>query len=587
MPVFASPFALLGLLTIPALVAIYLLRRKYRQLHVSSLILWTEPRPPAEGGRNLERLQTPITFLLELIALAMLVLAASGPLVHSAGIARPMVVVLDDSFSMQAGGDSSPRRLAANALLAELKRQRRFSASFVLAGNEPQVLSEDVRSLSEARETLSKWNCTAPSSAIEQATTLALDLGAGRSSVLVLTDTPPAQPPQNGTVQWWSFGEPRTNVGFANAVRTQVDVHERCLLEVNNFSKTPSEVDFMAGLEGNEKPLKALHLKLEPGATHREILNLPEGSPALKATISADSLTLDDEVMLLPTVRDKLAVRLNIADEKMKALVKRALEATERTRIVENAPKLTITDSTGQADRPEGEWAMQIIAEKDAQSYTGPFITDYNHPLTEGLSFDGVVWGAGKSEGLVGTPVVSAGNIALLADMERLDGGHNIRLRLRPDLSTLQYTMNWPALIWNLVDWRIKEEYGAARPNAVTGEQVEVRVPTNSGGATIVFPSGKEEPATPSRGLITFTAGERGIYKIIAGNNAYSVSANTISPAESDLTACGNGRWGGWTADDRSGWGYRNFAWLPLLIALAALCLHQSIVMRAGKEVRL
>src|SRR6478609_7370870 len=101
LPVFTTPLAFLGLLALPALMAIYLLHNRARPRPVSSLLLWVDARPAPEGGRR-------------------------G--------ARPLVVVLDDSFSMLAGDPDSPRKRAADALLEELRRTPRGSVRLVLAG---------------------------------------------------------------------------------------------------------------------------------------------------------------------------------------------------------------------------------------------------------------------------------------------------------------------------------------------------------------------------------------------------------------------------------------------------------------------
>ena len=103
MPVFTTPLALYGLLALPALAAIYLLRNRYRPQTVSSLLLWLDPHEQREGGPRIDRLQTPLLFLIELLILALLALAAARPYVPISGGGRPLVVVLDDSFSMLAG----------------------------------------------------------------------------------------------------------------------------------------------------------------------------------------------------------------------------------------------------------------------------------------------------------------------------------------------------------------------------------------------------------------------------------------------------------------------------------------------------
>src|SRR5262245_50728820 len=117
LPVFATPWALLGLLALPVLVGIYWLRNRFRPLPVSSLMLWADQRESRAGGPRLRRPQTPLLFFLELLAILLLVLAATGPSADTTMSARPLVVVLDDSFSMRAGGNESPRRQALKALM--------------------------------------------------------------------------------------------------------------------------------------------------------------------------------------------------------------------------------------------------------------------------------------------------------------------------------------------------------------------------------------------------------------------------------------------------------------------------------------
>src|SRR5579875_2376529 len=104
LPLFTTPLALWGLLALPILIGIYWLRIRYRRYPVSSLMLWLDSQESPQGGTRIERLQTPLLFFLELLALTLFVLAAADPYLPLRESVRPLIVVLDDSFSMQAGG---------------------------------------------------------------------------------------------------------------------------------------------------------------------------------------------------------------------------------------------------------------------------------------------------------------------------------------------------------------------------------------------------------------------------------------------------------------------------------------------------
>ena len=86
-----------------ALAAVYLLRNRFRRRTVSSLMLWRDTREARDGGTRIRRPYLPLLFFLELLALALLCFAAAEPHVRMRHGARPLVVVLDDSFSMTAG----------------------------------------------------------------------------------------------------------------------------------------------------------------------------------------------------------------------------------------------------------------------------------------------------------------------------------------------------------------------------------------------------------------------------------------------------------------------------------------------------
>ena len=68
-PTFTLPLGFLALLAVPILVGIYLLRTRSRRYPVSSLMLWVNQKQAREGGLRVERLQIPLLFLLELLAL--------------------------------------------------------------------------------------------------------------------------------------------------------------------------------------------------------------------------------------------------------------------------------------------------------------------------------------------------------------------------------------------------------------------------------------------------------------------------------------------------------------------------------------
>ena len=70
-PFLTYPLALMALASLPALAAIYILRNRFRRRTVSSLLLWNFHVQSKAGGAKVHRLQLPLLFFLELLALVL------------------------------------------------------------------------------------------------------------------------------------------------------------------------------------------------------------------------------------------------------------------------------------------------------------------------------------------------------------------------------------------------------------------------------------------------------------------------------------------------------------------------------------
>ena len=585
-PTFTFPLGFLALLAVPILVGIYLLRTRSRRYPVSSLMLWVNQKQARQGGLRIERLQTPLLFLLELLTLILLALAIAAPIIRTSKSQIPLIIVLDDSFSMLAGVEDTPKSRGIKTLEELLAPEGlnpltkpRYGVRYVLAGTEPRLLNEEASSAGEAIDELDRWKCLSPTADLEAAIAFAAALGDSQALMLVVTDEAPAHPLESERIQWWGFGIPQPNVAFVNATRNPYESGERCLFEISNLSGAARRVELIVELHNNvvgESPPRLHHstVAIRPMETHRVFLNLPPKTPALRAHIGEDSLSIDNTVVLLPRIRKPVHVEVRIQDQQLKSLIENALEATERSVLTTTRPDLIFLDRAALADEANDAWLMHLVVEPQASAYLGPFVVNHAHPLTEGLSFNGVVWGTGTTEELIGVPIITAGNIPLLTDTERYTGIHELRLRLRPDLSTLQTSPNWPALIWNLLEWRASELPGLERSNLRLGEATVLTTKLGVESVQIVPPNGdaRDQPVLDRK--VSLVARDVGIYEVETGSEKYAFSSNTLHQSESDLRTRASDRWGDWGDNMLEWWGYKSFAWFFLLLAIATLTLH-------------
>lgn len=591
MPLFTYPLAFFGLLAIPVLVVIYCLRQRFRRVPVSSLMLWLGSKEVRAGGRRLEHLQTPLLFFLELLAILFLVLAAAGPLVRKGSGYPPLIVILDDSFSMRAGGDDSARSRAARALEEELRAHPPASVRLILAGERPIVLGEGIHEVVEALDLLPRWRCQAPGSSLDESLTLAAELGGDDTRLLVLTDhvPPDGAVPAKGRLQWRAFGKPLPNYAFLNASRSPAERGEHCRLEVANLSPDAHTSTLVVRTLDPDRELHRASFTLAPGESRRIALDLPPDTPALRARLDPDGLDFDNEESLLPSRRRPVRVEVRVGDDGLRMPIDKALRAVPDTILTAKQPDLVITDRKGGPARGEDTWRMDILSEKEAVAYDGPFVVDRTHPLTEGLSLKGIVWGAGKSLQLPGTPIILAGNVPLLSDT-RLSTRHELRMRLRPDLSTLQsdpLSPAWPVLFFNLIAWRSSLLPGLDRANVRLGEDVALYLPSEQESVEQTDPDGTVHPLPVEGRRLSIHAAQPGVFQLRAGEERYAFAANPLARDESDLRSCASGTWGDWLDEATLRRDYQGIAWVFLLLFLGTLTIHQVLVARAGKRASL
>jgi hypothetical protein len=579
LPLVLYPLALFGLVAVPVLVGIYLFRNRYRRHPVSSLLLWLDTREARHGGTRLRKLQLPLLFLFELLAILLLVLAATDPYLRLTAGSRPLVVVLDDSFSMQAGGDDSARARAVEALREEIDSQSPYSIRFVLAGERPQALGDAVPNARQAMPLIDGWRCRSVMGRLQEAIALAAETGGELALILVLTDQPPPENsiPERGRIRWLSFGRPRPNLAFVNAARTLREGADRCLLEVANLSDEPRDADVTIEPLAGGPALRKSVIPLKGGETQRLVVQFPPNTPAVRARLGPDDLKIDNEVTLLPGQARPVKVELRLKDRRLREPVEKGLKATRLGEVVLKDPHLIFSDR----DKEPGAgaaWVVYLLRERAATAFAGPFVLDHSHPLIEGLSLKGVVWGGGKTQTLEGAPLVLAGNVPLVTTTElATDAGgtrHELRVRFRPDLSTLQESEDWPILLANLLSWRESAMPGLSQTNARLGERVVLNLPVYRENVQLTPPGGRAREV-PVRGRQLAVAGEEiGLYELKGEDGAFAFAVNALDRDESDLRSCRPGAWGTWLDETALRLEYRGVGWLLLLLVLGVAVLH-------------
>jgi len=577
-PFLTYPLALIALAAVPALAAIYILRNRFRRRQVSSLLLWRFHVQSKSGGAKVNRLQLPLLFFLELLALLLLVAAATGPHWKLPQSQRPLIVVLDDSFSMRAAQNGVSVQTRAHDFLEKLfRRQPPPFTRLILAGTEPRSLGSTAKSWREVDALLAQWKCWSPDASIDSAITLAAELGKQQANILILTDHKPADEKfSSQRLEWHAFGLPLDNFAIVNASRTVFGKQDRCLLEVANFSSSAHTTRLLVQTGSNAPQSSAILLGAHE--SQRLVFNISSFAPSLRAVLDADSLAEDNEIQLLPPIRKRVRVQVALTNENLSALVNRTLAATGLRAAISEKPELVIHETDTVAS--SNSWSLRWASAGATNAYTGPFIVDGSHPLAKGIALEGVIWAAASATHSPGdVPVILAGNTPLLSTHEDALGRRHLTLNLNPELSTLQNTPDWPILFWNILQWRIAEMPGLKESNARLGTEVNLK--TTGEAVTVIQPDGQKQFFPKTGGELSLETPMPGIYSVVAGTETNQFSVNVLVTDKSDLSACATGQWGKWSEDIERRLEETSAVWIFGLFALALLTLHLYLIKTA------
>ena len=226
---FAAPLALLGLLFLPVVLAMYLLKLRREETVVPSTLLWNRLVADVEANAPWQRLRRSLLLLLQLLLVLILAVLAAQPfLERRAGLARDIVIVIDASASM-AATDVAPSRLAA-ARDAAVEALRDLPSggkvSVVAAGRTAQIVANGSTDMGRVRQAIASIEPTTARGDLTEALALADALAAssGDAEILVATDAALAQVPRTRTsapIRVLQVGRERRNQAIAAlAIRT-------------------------------------------------------------------------------------------------------------------------------------------------------------------------------------------------------------------------------------------------------------------------------------------------------------------------------------------------------------------------------
>jgi hypothetical protein len=190
---FLQPAAFFLAALLPIIVLLYLLKLRRTERPVSSTYLWRQMVRDVEANAPWQRLRFNLLMVLQLIFLALLILALARPAVQAQGVsAQTVILILDASASMTAS-DVVPTRFEAakdqaQRIVAELPEQARVT--LIVAGQEARVVIAASADRRQLRQGIASLRPGAGSADMSVALQLASAIAARQpdAQIIVLSD---------------------------------------------------------------------------------------------------------------------------------------------------------------------------------------------------------------------------------------------------------------------------------------------------------------------------------------------------------------------------------------------------------------
>lgn len=574
---FATPLALLGLLFVPAVIAMYLLKLRRDEAVVPSTLLWTRLVADVEANAPWQRLRRSLLFFLQLLLVIALALLAARPfLERPAGLARDIVLVMDTSASMAATDVVPDRLTAAKQVAIEALKDLPTGGkvSLIAADRTARIVVNESGDLARVRQAIESIPVTQTRGDLGDALELASKLAArsGDAQVLVATDAALASKPTarvSAPIKVLSVGRERKNQAIvALAVRTSPSAVTRSVF-VSVANLDLDAANRRLELWADDRLLEVRDVKLDPQARSDVIVDdLPREvgtievrlvGPDPAVTVAPDQLAVDDRAWaVIPPDRTRLVLIVGEGDPYLET----ALSFLPDVELYGVTPAEYGPASERQDGRP---WDLTIFEGylpatlpktpvlAIAPPRSGPLgdvsgtlrnpgigTLEPNEPvlryvdlstthISEAVKLTPPSWARSIVPGPRGAPLLYAGV---------RDGINSAVMAFEPRQSDLPLQVAFPILMANLTG-ELMGSSTAPTEAVEPGTPVELRIPVGAVGLTVTAPDGTETSLAPNStdaasSAVTFAGTEQlGVYTVTPTPDPNASAAPSGSPSGS------------------------------------------------------
>ena len=564
---FLAPLALFSAAIIgPIIVAMYLLKLRREERTVSSTFLWQKMVRDVEANAPWQKLRRNLLLLLQLIILALLVLALARPFFRTAGISgRNLILIIDRSASMGATDVASSRLAAAKTQAITLVDQLPDGgrATVIAAGEQmdvPAAASTDRRQL---RDAINGIPLRYGGSDLAQALTLASALASREpeSEVAIISDgnvKVPTDLQVPATVRYFPIGVKDTNVAVS-ALNLQPSAAGQTLFaQATNYGS--AEVNRRMDIYLDGSLFNAYNLDLKPGQADAKTVEIPAQVKVVEARLAEsadDALPLDDRAWAVSNAGEGTRIRLISPGNRFLTTALALLPnvqvttvPTATTTFTETAAQvpMTILDGVVPATLPPGNLffiapprSTEFFSVTGALEFPKLRPTTGDEPLLRDISLSdvNVRQSVAIAPGSWARVVVDGDGGPVLLAGER-DGRRIVVLSFDVHNSDLPLQVAFPLLTSNIVSYLVPGS-GAEAAQLAPGQPLAVPIDASISAVRVIKPDGTTVTAAKEGGQAIFVDTDTlGAYTVeqfkgdqLVGRTRYTV--NLFSADESKI----------------------------------------------------
>lgn len=388
---FLYPLGLLALLALPALVAIYCLRRRSQVVRTPVLFLVERAREPDEGGRRFRRFRGSVCFWLQALALLLLALFLAG--LHFGRLQKVgrVAVVVDSSASVLPFHEALVEEVVEK--LSSLGRGIETTEFTVLdsyPGARPIYHGTNLGELSSA---LRAWRPGRTGHDPGESLGIARSL-AGDGGVVIFASDRQLPEGAGGDVAVLAVGRPLPNVGFLGVdVRPGEDGSPQWRAVVRNYSDAETQTSWQVEVDG-ARVGEPRQLVLSGNGAVTVAGGFPTGRDKLVLTLEPDAFPLDDRLPIVrPGMKQVLLAPRIPRDSPFAPIVAKLAASLPGVRTTGSGLpdcEVVLYDPLAPAAPPAGAAIVFLAPRRPGRLYAGSLVVT-NHPLVAGLVWESIL----------------------------------------------------------------------------------------------------------------------------------------------------------------------------------------------------